>query len=94
MLCAMAPQDEGEMLRLVRENNHLLRKIRRGALIERWIQVIWYMLLIGLPFALYFYVLEPYFAAFGGSFSEFQRGVQELPGLKALEAFVEAQKAR
>ena len=59
--------------------------------------VLWQAMLVALftlPFALYFYVLEPYFAAFGGSFSEFQRGVQELPGLKAFEAFVAQQKER
>ena len=81
-----------EILRLVRENhellkqNHtLLRKMYRNDLIGIIIRVLWYAILIGLPFALYFYVLEPYFKAFGANYEVFRQGMSEIPGLKGLE---------
>lgn len=70
---------------LVRENNELLRKLRRSGIIEFWIRVVWYALLIGLPFAVYFYLLEPYFAAFGSSYEQFRIGMSEIPGFKVFQ---------
>lgn len=67
---------------LVEENNKLLKKIHRNAVVGIWIRVTWYVLLIGLPFALYFYILEPYFAAMGASYEVFSAGMQEIPGWK------------
>lgn len=76
---------------LLEENNTLLKKIHRNALWGFWIRIVWYVLLIGLPFALYFYLLEPYFAALGSSYETFSVGIQEIPGWKqfseALENF-------
>lgn len=73
---------------LVTENNLLLKKIYRNGIIGTWIRVIWYVLLVGLPFALYFYILEPYFTALGSSYSTFSAGMQEIPGWKQFsEAF-------
>ena len=81
-----------EMLRLLKENNELakenavlLKKLYRHSVIGIWIRIVWYAVLIGLPFALYFYVLEPYFHAFGADYEVFRRGMAELPGLKGLE---------
>lgn len=82
-----------ENSKLLQENNRLLRKIHRNNLIEFWIRVCWYILLIGLPFALYFYVLEPYFTAMGSSYETFSAGMQEIPGWKQFTETVEAIKA-
>jgi hypothetical protein len=82
-----------ENTELLKENNKLLRKIHRNALIEFWVRICWYVLLIGLPFALYFYVLEPYFTAMGSSYSTFSTGMQELPGWKQVLEFIESIKA-
>lgn len=71
-----------ENRKLLKENNELLRKLHRNMRVRLWIQVLWYVLLIGLPFALYFYVLEPYFTALGSSYETFSAGMQEIPGLK------------
>lgn len=73
--------------RLLAENNTLLKKIHRNALIEFGVRICWYVLLIGLPFALYFYMIEPYFTAIGFSFETLLLGMQELP---FYENFVEA----
>lgn len=69
---------------LLQENNTILKKIHRQNLVSLWIRITWYILLIGLPFALYFYILEPYFTALGSSFDVFNAGIQEIPGLKIL----------
>jgi hypothetical protein len=84
-----------EILRLTRENNELikqnheyLRKMYRNDMIGLTIRIIWYSLLIGLPFALYFYVLGPYFEAFGSNYELFKQGIGEIPGLKGFEHFM------
>jgi hypothetical protein len=69
---------------LLKENNELLKKIRRQSLWGFWIRVVWYIALIGLPFALYFYVLEPYFNAVGSNYEVFKAGINEIPGLRGL----------
>jgi hypothetical protein len=84
-----------ELLRLTRENNELikqnheyLRKMYRNDMIGMTLRIVWYSLLIGLPFAMYFYVLQPYFEAFGSNYELFRQGIAEIPGLKGLEHFM------
>ena len=72
---------------LLREHGRILKKLHRYHIISAWSKVVWFVLIIGLPFALYFYILEPYFAAFGSSYETFQAGINELPGLKGWEGF-------
>jgi len=81
-----------EIVRLLRENhelaqqnNELLRKMYRNDMIGIVLRLVWYAILIGLPFAVYFYVLEPYFTAFGSNYETFRVGMAEIPGLKGLE---------
>lgn len=90
----MPPHEEqhNEILRLLRENhalvmqnNELLRKLYRHSVIGFVFRVIWYAILIGMPFAVYFYLLEPYFDAFGANYETFRQGMAEIPGLKGLE---------
>ena len=71
--------------RLIEENNKILKKMYRNDIIGIWFRVVWYSVLIGLPFALYFYVLEPYFQTFGANYETFRQGMAEIPGLKGLE---------
>ena len=70
---------------LLAENNRLLKKMHRWNIFGVALRFVWYILLIGLPFALYFYILEPYFAVFGSSFETFQKGIGELPGIKSID---------
>ena len=74
--------------KLLEENNKLLKKIHRNAVWSFWTRIAWYVVMIGLPFALYFYVLEPYFAAFGSSYENFIDGINELPGLKGIDTLL------
>ncbi len=71
-----------ENQRLLTENNQLLKKIRRSAVISFWVRLVWTMILIGIPFVLYYFVIEPYFESLGSSFETFQQGLQEIPGWK------------
>jgi uncharacterized membrane protein (DUF106 family) len=74
---------------LLEENNVLLTKIHRNGLWAFWLRIVWYVFLIGLPFALYFYILEPYFAALGSSYEVFSTGIQEIPGWKQFNTALE-----
>ncbi len=89
--------DHGEMKdllttnkRLLEENNKLLKKIHRGNVIQLWTRIAWYCILIGLPFLLYFYVLEPYFTALGANYELFKAGISEIPGLKGLDLLLDS----
>jgi hypothetical protein len=82
-----------ENAKLLRENQALLKKIHRNGLLGFWFRIVWYLLLIGLPFALYFYVLEPYFTALGSSYDIFSAGMKEIPGFKQFLQTLEAVKS-
>lgn len=71
-----------ENQRLLVENNHILKKMHRAALWSFWLKVIWTLIILGVPFVLYYYVIEPYFTSLGSSFQTFQNGLQEVPGWK------------
>lgn len=87
-------REHNEILRLLRENrelaeanNVLLKKLYRHNMIGFTFRIVWYAILIGLPFAVYFYVLEPYFTVFGANYETFRQGMAEIPGLKGFENF-------
>lgn len=82
-----------ENRRLLEENNQLLRKLHRNTRLSFWVQIAWYVILIGLPFALYYFVLEPYFTALGSSYDAFNAGIQEIPGWKQFYEMMEAYQA-
>lgn len=71
-----------ENQRLLTENNQLLKKLHRATIWGIWFRVVWFLVLIGIPFVLYYYVIEPYFTTLGSSFQTFQEGLQEVPGWK------------
>ncbi len=78
-----------ENLAIGKENKKTLASIRRIGIIELLLRLLWYAILIGAPFALYFYILGPYLEALGASYSQFNQGVQELPGVKAFGTIFE-----
>lgn len=75
---------------LLEKNNILLRKLHRNAKWAMMIQVLWYIVIIGIPFAFYFFILEPYFTALGSSYETFNAGMQEIPGWKQFYEFLES----
>lgn len=94
----MPPESEdyhAEILRLIRENqsllkenNLLLHKLYRHNLIGFVARLLWYALLIGLPFIMYVYIIQPYFEVFGSNYEVFREGMAQIPGLKGLEQFL------
>ncbi len=71
-----------ENQRLLTENNQLIKKLNRRSVLAFWFRMFTFLILIGAPFVLYFYVIEPYFTSLGSSFETFQQGLQEVPGWK------------
>ncbi len=71
-----------ENQRLLTENNQLLHKLRRASIWSFWIRLVWFLIILGVPFVVYFYVIEPYFTSLGTSFDTFRSGLQEVPGWK------------
>lgn len=91
----MPPQEDQEQIkelleengRLLADNNRILKLLYHYSIVGFVVKTISFAILIGLPFALYFYVLEPYFEAFGSSYETFMIGINEIPGLKGFEQF-------
>ena len=71
-----------ENQKILAENNEVLKKLQRTSAVAMWLRIVWFLFIIGFPFVLYFYVLQPYFDALGSSFGTFQAGLQEIPGWK------------
>lgn len=70
-----------EVLKLSKENNKMLHKIRRNAFIGSILKLIFYAILIGLPIALYYYILGPYI----DQLQEVYTGIQgEIEGVRNL----------
>lgn len=78
-----------ETLAVEQENQRLLKKLHRYSWYGMIFKLVWFALLVGLPFALYFYILEPYFRMFGSSYEQFRLGVSEIPGYKGLLLFLD-----
>lgn len=83
------PEEHVEMLQLLREsnelaraNNVLLKKLYRHNIVGFVVRIVWYAVLVGLPFALYFYMFEPYLNAFGVHYESFKEGLKGVPGLQ------------
>lgn len=74
-----------ENAKLLKDNNETLHKIKRHMMWNLIFRIIWYALLLGLPFLLYYSLIVPYFELFGADYNLFQAGMKELPGLKGFE---------
>ncbi len=92
-----SPDNHDEIIRLLRENaeiqkenNEILKKLYRHSVVGFVLRIVWYTILIGMPFAVYFYLLEPYFAAFGANYETFRQGMAEIPGFKGIENILPA----
>jgi uncharacterized membrane protein (DUF106 family) len=71
-----------ENKRLLTENNQLLKKMYKTALWSFIFRIFWFFVLIGAPFLVYYYLVEPYFTSLGSSYEVFETGLQEVPGWK------------
>lgn len=67
-----------EILETSKENNKLLKRMRRAALWGGVLRVIWWAIIIGVPIYLYFSVLQPVFNEVGISFSNILENIENL----------------
>ena len=67
-------------LRLNRENNRLLRSMKRAANIGLFFRLVWIAVLIGVPVALYVYIIQPYYEGLRDSFNQFEQQIESIPG--------------
>ena len=77
-----------ENQRLMTENNLLLRKMQRRSVWSFWMSMVWYFIILGAPFILYYYVIEPYFTSFALSLQGFGEGLENIPGWKQLNSVI------
>jgi len=70
---------------LINQNNELLKKIYKMSIVGYVTRIIGYAILIGLPFILYFYFLEPVVEGFASQYELFKEGVGGLPYFNLLE---------
>jgi len=69
-----------ENLRLTKENNRLLHKLKRAQNIGAFFKIIWIGILVGIPVAAYVYVIQPYYEGVQNRFDDFQSRVENIPG--------------
>ena len=65
---------------IIEENRVILKKMHRFAMISFWIHILWFIIIIGLPFYIYFTFLEPIFTSFEGIYNAFLGGLGGLGG--------------
>ncbi len=70
---------------LLSQNHELIKKLYRNTIWSFYIKIIGFLIIVGAPVALYYYVLEPYFDSVGSSFQTFVIGLQEVPGWKQFQ---------
>lgn len=71
-----------ENQRLIRENNKMLKKMRRDAVIGHIMKVIWVLILIGVPVMLYYYFLAPYVQQARETYQQIQESAEKVKGLE------------
>jgi len=62
-------------LEFARENNKLLKKIRRNGTIANVMRLVWWAFIVGVPLFLYYYVLQPYITELGTAYQGVRDGV-------------------
>ena len=66
---------------LIEQNNKLLKKLYRYQVWGFWFTLLWYVVLIISPLALYFYVFEPYLEAWNASYDSMWDTFKQVPGV-------------
>jgi hypothetical protein len=72
----MMHDDVKELLELTRDNNKLLRKMRRHAIFGNVTRLIYWAVIFGVPVILYYYFLQPYMGQILDTYSGIQSGVE------------------
>lgn len=75
---SMNDREMKELLKLTKENNNLLRKMRRQAIIGNIMRLVYWAIIIGGPVVIYYYYLQPYLGQLIETYSGIQSGVQNV----------------
>ena len=73
-----------ENLRLTKENNRLLRKLKRAQTLGTVFRIIWIAVIVGLPVALYVYLIQPYYEGVQTRFESLQQKIDSIPGVEKI----------
>ena len=74
----MTDREMRELLELTRENNKLLHKMRRHAIIGSIMRLFYWTLILGGPIVLYYYFFKPYIDQLLEVYSGVQSGVDDV----------------
>lgn len=77
IIVAMTPEERKmleEAVALSRENNAILRKMRRSALVSSFFRILYIVVILGITFGSY-YLIQPYIDQFKGVYGTVQDGV-------------------
>jgi hypothetical protein len=73
-----------ENQRLLAENNALLHKMRRSALVGTVLRIVWFAVILGMPIALYYLFLEPNITTLERAWAIIESGAQDVTGLRGI----------
>jgi hypothetical protein len=83
----MIDNDETRLLRetlaVEKENNRLLRKMRRDAFVGRIFTLIFWAMTLGVPVVLYYFFVSPYIKAIQGSYQGLQNNAEQMQSIEA-----------
>jgi hypothetical protein len=72
-----------ENLKVVKQNHEILEKIHKVYMYTLWMKVLWFAIIVGVPFILYYFLIEPYLMAAGIYTEQIRdalKGFQQLVG--------------
>lgn len=72
-----------ETLAVEKENNLMLRKMRRDAVVGRIMTLVFWAITLGLPIVIYYYFLSPYVAQITATYQSMEQSAKQMEALKA-----------
>ena len=78
-----------ENQKLLAQNNKLLKKMNRRSTLAMWGKFIWILIILGIPFAAYYYYIGPYLTELNNSINVVQNKIQGLSDIPAIDKFKE-----
>jgi len=67
-----------QIFEINKENNKLLKKMRRAAIAGNILRLIWWVIIFGVPIYFYFAVFQPFLGEVGGTFEGFRTGLSDI----------------
>jgi len=78
----MTPAEEKELLKLTKENNEILHKMRRSLFWGRVFKAVYLIIILGVTFGAY-YLIQPYLEGVLGAYQNVLGGVGEVQEVKS-----------